>query len=414
MVRGQINFLVGIFQRLEAAGHDVACVAPTGAENGAAIVAQIVAAGVRVRWIPHTPNGPTRGSPAGRASLTRTLDPADELRWYRARVERALHAARIGEVRDAIRAFAPDVVCVDSLMYSGAVGAELEGVPWVCLTPTLMSVLPPDWRSRQLDLANETVPHVLSLMRRYGASEVGMRNADLVSPWLNLMFNTEALLPRAGTNNTHTWYVGPSRPLGSRGDDPPFEWERLRRDVPIVYASGGGGHGMSYDVETFERMATSLGGDEAQFVCVLHDLVDHPRARALPANVIAVRYAPQLRLFEHHVSAVITHGGMNTTIEALTYGRPLLVVPLGYEQDLVARVVEERGAGLALALERVSPESCRAALRRLLGEPSFAAAAARIGASYAASDGAAHAVSLILELAERRVPMPPPVGGNGG
>jgi UDP:flavonoid glycosyltransferase YjiC (YdhE family) len=177
--------------------------------------------------------------------------------------------------------------------------------------------------------------------------------------------------------------------------------------VPIVYVSGGGGHSLSYDEATFAAICRALGPDEAQLVCVLHDLVERPFVRELPENVIAVRYAPQLRLLADHVAAVVTHGGQNTVNECLLHGRPMLVVPIGYEQDITARAVEACGAGLALSHAARSTADYRAGLLRLLREPGFREASARVGASYIANDGAAKTAELVVRLARTRLPQPP-------
>jgi MGT family glycosyltransferase len=71
----------------------------------------------------------------------------------------------------------------------------------------------------------------------------------------------------------------------------------------------------------------------------------------------------------------ITHGGMNSANEALHAGVPMLVVPQGADQPLVAARVVELGAGLSIRTEDVSVETVRALARRLLDEPRFRAVA---------------------------------------
>ena len=83
------------------------------------------------------------------------------------------------------------------------------------------------------------------------------------------------------------------------------------------------------------------------------------------------------------VSLVITHGGHGTVTRALAHGLPLLVVPMGRDQDDNALRVTARGAGLALPTTASGPEIA-AAVNRLIVEPRFAAAARRLSAAIAA------------------------------
>jgi MGT family glycosyltransferase len=92
----------------------------------------------------------------------------------------------------------------------------------------------------------------------------------------------------------------------------------------------------------------------------------------------------------------ITHGGMNSTSEALANGVPLLVFPQHGDQHLVAARVVELGAGLRLAPSDISPEGLRTLAERVLEEPGFAAAARSIAASFAQGGGAGAAAEAIL------------------
>ena len=73
-------------------------------------------------------------------------------------------------------------------------------------------------------------------------------------------------------------------------------------------------------------------------------------------------------------SIVICHGGLGTVLRALAHGIPLLMAPLGRDQDFNARRVEDLGAGIRLPRDAPA-ERIRAAVRSLLTEPSFRAAA---------------------------------------
>ena len=63
-----------------------------------------------------------------------------------------------------------------------------------------------------------------------------------------------------------------------------------------------------------------------------------------PENVVVHRYIPQGALLPR-CHAVITHGGAGTTLGALAFGLPLLVLPQGADQYANAERVVSAGAG---------------------------------------------------------------------
>ncbi len=90
----------------------------------------------------------------------------------------------------------------------------------------------------------------------------------------------------------------------------------------------------------------------------------------LPASVLWQPYVPLHALLPHS-AALVHHGGIGTTAEALRAGVPQLVVPLAFDQfDNGARVVR-LGAGLSLPHARLSPRSLYRALKRLLSQPDY-------------------------------------------
>jgi UDP:flavonoid glycosyltransferase YjiC (YdhE family) len=78
------------------------------------------------------------------------------------------------------------------------------------------------------------------------------------------------------------------------------------------------------------------------------------------------------------VSLVVTHGGHGTVTRSLVNGVPLLAIPMGRDQgDNAVRVVA-RGTGLSLA-DSATEQEIASAVRRLITEPYFRAAAVRLG-----------------------------------
>jgi UDP:flavonoid glycosyltransferase YjiC (YdhE family) len=102
------------------------------------------------------------------------------------------------------------------------------------------------------------------------------------------------------------------------------------------------------------------------------------------------------------VDCIVSHGGNNTVNEALSAGVPLLVLPIGGEQEANAKRVERLGAGIALHRDTLTPTSVRSAFEKLRASPSYKQHAERIAKSTEGLNGAAEAARLILELVEQR------------
>jgi UDP:flavonoid glycosyltransferase YjiC (YdhE family) len=97
-----------------------------------------------------------------------------------------------------------------------------------------------------------------------------------------------------------------------------------------------------------------------------------------------------------HASLVIGHGGHGTTARALSYGLPLIVMPMHplMDQPAIGRAIARSGAGRMLA-KSAKPRTIRAAVVELLADGPHRAAAARLGNSIRERDGADVAADLL-------------------
>ena len=69
------------------------------------------------------------------------------------------------------------------------------------------------------------------------------------------------------------------------------------------------------------------------------------KAVRLPGDPLVVRYAPQLEVLSR-ARLTLTHAGLNTVLDSIQCGVPMVAVPLTYEQPAIARRVEWTGAGI--------------------------------------------------------------------
>lgn len=116
-------------------------------------------------------------------------------------------------------------------------------------------------------------------------------------------------------------------------------------------------------------------------------------------DVLSVPYAPHAQLFPR-AAAIVHHGGIGTTAEALRAARPQLILPVGGDQPDNAARVARLGLGGVLPLRRFDSARAEPRLARLLDRFDYAHAA-RLGRRIAATDGAAEAATRLAELAAR-------------
>ena len=126
----------------------------------------------------------------------------------------------------------------------------------------------------------------------------------------------------------------------------------------------------------------------------------------LPANATVERWVPQTEVLPRAV-AVVCHGGYGTTVGAMAAGVPLVVAPLFADQGRNAARVAEVGAGLArpmaASIATADVSGLGALVRRVLDEPSFAAAARRVADSARTLPHVDAAPAVLEAIAGRRL-----------
>jgi MGT family glycosyltransferase len=127
-------------------------------------------------------------------------------------------------------------------------------------------------------------------------------------------------------------YAGPFHDNAGR-EPVPFPWEKLTGQ-PLVYASMGTlVNGLDHVYATV--LEAISGFPEMQAVLSVGRNVNPDDLGPIPANTIVVSTSPQIELLKQ-AALCITHAGLNTTLEALAQGVPLVAIPIGYDQPGVA------------------------------------------------------------------------------
>jgi rhamnosyltransferase subunit B len=120
--------------------------------------------------------------------------------------------------------------------------------------------------------------------------------------------------------------------------------------------------------------------------------------RRLPPGVRAFTYAPFSTVLPRGC-AIVHHGGIGTTAQALRSGKPTVVIPCAYDQFDNAARAKRLGVSVTLKRPRVSPITLASALRRVLESPRVVARARELGDNLAREDGATAAADMIETVA---------------
>ncbi len=114
----------------------------------------------------------------------------------------------------------------------------------------------------------------------------------------------------------------------------------------------------------------------------------------LAPNMWGAEFLPQTSIVPL-VDLVITHGGNNTTTEAFHFGKPMVVLPLFWDQYDNAQRVDETGFGRRLATYAFEDEELPRAIDALLADTELRTRMAGIGAEIRARDGVGRAAEAI-------------------
>src|SRR5215468_11158005 len=171
-----------------------------------------------------------------------------------------------------------------------------------------------------------------------------------------------------------------------------FPWERIDPSRPLVYASMGTlQNGV---LRTFRMIAEACVGLNLQLVISLGGGQDPALLADLPGDPIVVGYAPQLDLIRHS-ALTISHGGLNTALESLACGVPMVVVPVTYDQPGVGARIEYAGVGRSIPIARLTLKRLRLAVRTVLDDPAYRMRSGQLRAKIEEADGLTRAADLI-------------------
>jgi rhamnosyltransferase subunit B len=163
-------------------------------------------------------------------------------------------------------------------------------------------------------------------------------------------------------------------------------------EPPLVFTLGSSAVMDAGDFYAQSMQAAKLLGRRA-LLLIGRDPRNRPRGE-LPRDIFACEYAPYAKVFPH-ASAVIHQGGIGTTAEVLRAGKPMLVMPFGFDQFDNAARAKALGFGRIISRKRYSAEAAAKELAALLSDPASQSLASQFGAALRREDGVGNACRAI-------------------
>jgi zeaxanthin glucosyltransferase len=204
---------------------------------------------------------------------------------------------------------------------------------------------------------------------------------------------------------TEFHYTGPFHD-GEGREKVPFPWDKLTCE-PLVFASMGTlVNGLEYVYRTILDAVRDLSGIQVVLSVGLN--IDLDDLGPIPSNTLVVSSAPQIELLKR-ATVCITHAGLNTTLEALAQGVPMVAIPIGYDQPGVAARIAYHGVGEFLKLEELTVPRLSELVQRVLRKQSYHAKARQLQKVIAGTRG----LDLAAEVIERALGISPTVDAEG-
>ena len=181
---------------------------------------------------------------------------------------------------------------------------------------------------------------------------------------LKIVFLTKTFQPDGMSFDDRYLFVGPSfHP--DRDKSLGFPAEKLDFESCLYISLGT----MYADKPKFYRIfIEAFANQDIPVVISLGNQLDRKLLPPIPGNFVAEPYVPQLEILPR-AELFISHGGMNSTMESLYFGVPLIVIPHTNEQKLTAIRVRELELGVALDQGSFTAESLRSAVSRIRNNP---------------------------------------------
>ena len=303
-----------------------------------------------------------------------------------------------------LRQIGATMVIADQMEAAGPLVARIAGLPCMVVATALPTdrepAIPPiylgwnyragplgAWRNRGgYRVVDWLMRPVAEVLRRH-ADAHGIDLADVAADRCTTLYQAVSSIDfprRRPSSMMH--HVGPLRREMHAGTIGRYEGQ-----TPLIFCSFGSLQGNRPGL--FARIATACKTHGAHLVIAHGGLLPADAEKALSELAEVHAFVPQRRILEQ-AAVAITHGGFNTVLDALSFGVPLLALPMAFEQHATAARIRYRGVGIALP-PTASTVRLATAIGGLLSEHRYRRAAAVVQREIGSAGGVARAADIV-------------------
>ena len=306
-----------------------------------------------------------------------------------------------------------EALLVDQVSSAGGTVADYLGIPFISVSAALMSnedisvppfntswdYSPAGWARvrnrigyRLLGQALKPIRKITAEYRREWNLPPHYRQYDFFSRLAQLCQQpAEFEFPRENLPGCFH-FTGAYHNLASR-TKVEFPFEQLTGQ-PLIYASMGTLQNRLMGV--FETIAQACVGLDAQLVVSLGS-ESQESVPKLPGAPLVVRNAPQLELLQR-ASLTITHAGLNTALESISHGVPMVAIPITNDQPGVAARIVWTGCGEMVKLQGLKAPKLQTAIKQVLGQESYRNNVLKLQRANQQAGGVAKAADIIEQV----------------
>jgi zeaxanthin glucosyltransferase len=405
---GHLNPLSALGRELQTRGHRVTVLQVSDLE-----------AKVRSEGLEFYPIGQSIYQPGSLAATFKQLTQYSEIEALRYSVDfcRQMTEMICQDAPAAIQSLGIDALLVDQLEPVGQSVAQFLALPFVCIssgqTIHRRSDIPPfftPWgysRAAWARLRNTIAYYILDRGCQPILQVINRYRQQWGLPSYRKIYESIASLhisqqpvafefPMVDIPS-HFHYTGPFRNPSPCPTSFPFE---QLTGQPLIYASLGSVQNTKQEI--FQCIAAACEGIDVQLVIAHGGGMTMEAVRSLAGSPLVVEYAPQLEVLAK-ASLTITHGGMNTVLDSLSCGVPLVAIPITFEQPGTGARIRWTGTGEVLALSQLQVSTLRAAVQRVLTEETYLQNARRLQQAIQQAGGVQRAADVIEQAISDRL-----------
>jgi zeaxanthin glucosyltransferase len=403
-VPGHLNPMTALARRLQGRGHEVALIALPDAEP--------FARAAEIPFVPYCENEYPKGSLGEAVEKLSRSEGEEALKLTMLAIAGTLQAA-FRNLPRTVRDAGVDGLVLDTYQVGLGLAPMLLGMPYVHVSNALHFDFSGNTPFCTFDWPHETTPEAVARNHKglrkvremfepsFAVARAYAEGAGIHVDWADPLatISERAWLtqsPKEFDFESSHWpdhfhHTGPFHDGRGRIESD-FPWERLTGE-PLIYASMGTlMNGLDH---VFSTIAEAVGNRPGlQLVMSTGPALDPKQIRFLPRSAVVVNRAPQLGLLPR-ASLCITHAGMNTALESLTQGVPMVGIPVTNDQPGVAARIAASKTGVFVPLKSLTTSRLASRIDEVLENPMYRQNAEKMKRVIAATNGLEKATDLL-------------------